>query len=56
MIEADARLRHARGEIPTPWPRFFGRAVALATEQGGLRGGVLVAATAARLGVTPITK
>ena len=53
MIEADARLRHARGEDPDAVAALFGRAVALATEQGAHAVASRVAATAARLGVTP---
>jgi len=55
VIEADARLRHARGEDPDTVAALFGRAVALATEQGGHAVASRVAATAARLGVTPTT-
>ncbi len=53
VIEADARLRQARGEDPDTVAALFGRAVALATEQGGHAVASRVAATAARLGVTP---
>jgi DNA-binding SARP family transcriptional activator len=55
VLEADARLRHARGEDPDTVAALFGRAVALATEQGGHAVASRVAATAARLGVTPTT-
>jgi DNA-binding SARP family transcriptional activator len=53
VLEAEARLRHARGEDPDAVAALFGRAVALATEQGGHAVASRVAATAARLGVTP---
>jgi tetratricopeptide (TPR) repeat protein len=53
VLEADARLRHARGEDPDAVAALFGRAEALATEQGGHAVAARIAATAARLGVTP---
>ncbi len=53
MIEADARLRHARGDDPADVAALFARAAALATEQGGHAVAARVAATAARLGIAP---
>jgi DNA-binding SARP family transcriptional activator len=55
VLEAEARLRHARREDPDTVAALFGRAVALATEQGGHAVASRVAATAARLGVGPTT-
>ncbi len=54
VIEADARLRLARGDDPAVVAALFARAEALATEQAGHAVAARVAATAARLGVTPV--
>ncbi len=53
VIEADARLRLARGDDAAVVAALFARAEALATEQAGHAVAARVAATAARLGVTP---
>jgi tetratricopeptide (TPR) repeat protein len=53
IIEADARLRLARGDDPGEVAATFGRARALALEQGARGVAGRVAATAARLGVAP---
>ena len=50
-IEAAGRLALARGDDPATVADLFGRAVALATEQGGHGVAGRVRATAARLGV-----
>jgi hypothetical protein len=53
VIEAAARLRHARGDDPAAVAADLARAEALAIEQGAHAVAARVAATAARLGVGP---
>ena len=54
VIEAAARLRHARGDDPAAVAADLARAEALAIEQGAHAVAARVAATAARLGVGPV--